>query len=131
VFTSDDVPDLAANAPVKGRRRQARYPARTRPELTTTAPGQVNTWQITKLRGPAKDSFHDAYVTIDIYSRCIVGAHVHAHECGPLAEEMIKQVSGVHGIPHVVHADRGHLDDFQGGRDPARRPVPLPATRAQ
>ncbi len=44
---------------------------------------------------------------IDIYSRYIVGAHVHARESGPLAEEMIKEVFGVHGIPHVVHADRG------------------------
>ena len=44
---------------------------------------------------------------IDIYSRYIVGAHVHAHESGPLAEEMIKEVFSVHGVPHVVHADRG------------------------
>lgn len=98
---------LAANAQVRERRRQARHPARTRPELTATAPGQVYTWDITKLRGPVKGSYYDAYVMIDIYSRYIVGAHVHAHESGPLAEEMIKEVFGVHGVPHVVHADRG------------------------
>ncbi len=44
---------------------------------------------------------------IDIYSRYIVGAHVHAHEAGILAVEMMKEIFGVHGIPHVVHADRG------------------------
>ena len=98
---------LAADALVRERRRQARHPARARPELTATAPGQVYTWDITKLAGPTKGCYYDAYVMIDIYSRYIVGAHVHARESGPLAEEMIKEVFGVHGIPHVVHADRG------------------------
>lgn len=98
---------LRDNALVKERRRQARHPARTRPELTATGPCQVYTWDITKLRGPVKGCYYDAYVMIDIYSRYIVGAHVHAHESGPLAEEMIKEVFGVHGIPNVVHADRG------------------------
>ena len=98
---------LAANAQVKERRRQARHPARARPELTATGPGQVYSWDITKLHWPVKGSYFDAYVMIDIYSRYIVGAHVHAHESGPLAEEMIKEVFSVHGVPHVVHADRG------------------------
>ncbi len=44
---------------------------------------------------------------IDIYSRYIVGVHVHATESGLLAEEMMKQIFGIHGIPQVVHADRG------------------------
>jgi transposase InsO family protein len=98
---------LGENAQVRERRRQARHPARARPELTATGPGQVYTWDITKLAGPAKGCYYDAYVMIDIYSRYIVGAHVHARESGPLAGEMIKEVFGVHGIPHVVHADRG------------------------
>jgi len=98
---------LAANAQVRERRRLARHPARARPELTATAPGQVYTWDITKLAGPVKGCYYDAYVMIDIYSRYIVGAHVHAQESGPLAEEMIKEVFGVHGTPQVVHADRG------------------------
>ncbi len=44
---------------------------------------------------------------IDIYSRYIVGVHVHARECGLLAKEMMEQIFGTYGIPHVVHADRG------------------------
>jgi transposase InsO family protein len=44
---------------------------------------------------------------MDIYSRYIVGAHVHAHESGVLAEELMKRIFGVHGVPAVVHADRG------------------------
>jgi putative transposase len=52
---------LAANAQVKDRRRLARHPARARPELIATGPGQVFTWDITKLRGPAKGVYYDAY----------------------------------------------------------------------
>lgn len=92
---------------VRDRRRQARHPSRARPELTATEPGQVYTWDITKLPGPRRGVWFDAYVMIDIYSRMIVGCRVHAHESAPLAAEMMREVFGVHGIPHVVHADRG------------------------
>nr|WP_246180373.1 IS3 family transposase [Kocuria coralli] len=98
---------LAAAAQVKERRRQARHPARAVPELVAEKPGQVYTWDITKLPGPAKGLYYDAYVMIDIYSRYIVGAHVHARESAPLAEDMMRRIFGVHGIPAVVHADRG------------------------
>ena len=98
---------LAENTMVKERRRQARHPARKIPELVATGPGQVYTWDITKLAGPVKGVYYDAYVMIDIYSRYIVGVHVHARETGLLAEEMMREVFGIHGIPDVVHADRG------------------------
>ena len=98
---------LAKHDQVKERRRLARHPARAVPELVATGPGQVYSWDITKLAGPTRGVYYDAYVMIDIYSRYIVGAHVHAHESGVLAEELMKQIFGVHGIPAVVHADRG------------------------
>lgn len=98
---------LAAVGQVKERRRLARHPARKVPELVATGPGQVYSWDITKLAGPVRGTYFDAYVMIDIYSRYIVGAHVHARESGLLAEEMMKQIFGIHGIPAVVHADRG------------------------
>lgn len=98
---------LAANAQVKDRRRLARHPARVRPELLATGPGQVFTWDITKLRGPVKGCYYDAYVMIDIYSRYIVGACVHVTESAVLAEEMMCTIFTVHGTPRVVHADRG------------------------
>ena len=44
---------------------------------------------------------------IGIYSRYIVGAHVHASESGELAVEMMKEIFAIHGTPQVVHADRG------------------------
>jgi len=98
---------LATNAQVKERRRLARHPARVIPELVATRPGQVYSWDITKLAGPVKGTYFDAYVMIDIYSRYIVGAHVHAAESGPLAAEMMTQIFAIHGVPQVVHADRG------------------------
>ena len=98
---------LTANAQVKERRRLARHRARAIPELVATGPGQVYSWDITKLAGPVKGKYFDAYVMIDIYSRYIVGAHVHAHESAVLAAEMMREIFGIHGIPHVVHADRG------------------------
>ncbi len=72
-----------------------------------TAPRQVYSWDITKLAGPVKGTYYDAYVMLDIYSRYIVGVHVHAHESGVLARELMEQIFAVHGVPHVVHADRG------------------------
>ena len=98
---------LAEHCQVRERRRLARHPARVRPELVATGPGQVYSWDITKLAGPVKGKYFDAYVMIDIYSRYIVGAVVHAHESGPLAVEMMKEIFGIHGIPQVVHAARG------------------------
>jgi putative transposase len=98
---------LAANAQVTERRRLARHPARAIPELVATRPGQVYSWDITKLAGPVKGTWFDAYVMIDIYSRYIVGAHVHTAESGPLAAEMMTEIFAIHGTPQVVHADRG------------------------
>ena len=39
---------------VQERRKQQRHPAYTKPELLATEPNQVWSWDITKLRGPAK-----------------------------------------------------------------------------
>jgi transposase InsO family protein len=98
---------LAEHAQLVERRRIARHPAHTVPELVATGPGQVYTWDITKLAGPAKGIYYDAYVMIDIYSRYIVGTKVHPHESGQLAADMMAQVFDLHGTPQVVHADRG------------------------
>jgi len=98
---------LRENKQVKERRRIARHPSRARPELTATAPGQVFTWDITKLAGPTRGVYYDAYVMIDIYSRYIVGWKVAATESADLAAAFIGDVIAIHGVPQVVHADRG------------------------
>ncbi len=98
---------LREHSAVCERRRLARHPAKACPELVATGPRQVYTWDITKLPGPVKGVYFDAYVMIDIYSRYIVGAHVQTRESGLLAEELMCEIFAVHGIPHVLHADRG------------------------
>ena len=103
----DETVSVGENALVAERRRLARHPAKVCPELVATAPQQVYSWDITKLAGPVKGTYFDAYVTIDVYSRYIVGAHVRTHESGLLAKELMEQIFAVHGVPQVVHADRG------------------------
>ena len=98
---------LRENTQVRERRRLASHPPRKVPELIATAPGQVYSWDITKLAGPVKGVYYDAYVMIDIFSRYIVGAIVHSCEDGLLAKEMMQGAFGVHGTPEVVHSDGG------------------------
>ena len=98
---------LRGSAAVIDRRRLARHPAKECPELVATEPRQVYSWDITKLAGPVKGTYFDAYVMIDIFSRYVVGVHVHTHESGVLAKELMEQIFAVHGVPQVVHADRG------------------------
>ena len=77
-------------------------PNSSRPALDKFSPPDI-----TKLPGPVKGVYYDAYIMIDIYSRYIVGAHVHPTETAILAEEMMREIFTIHGTPHVVHADRG------------------------
>jgi putative transposase len=63
---------LESNEEVRERRNQRRHPPHKKPELVATAPNQVWTWDITKLRGPG--STHSSlYVILDIFSRYVVG----------------------------------------------------------
>lgn len=92
------------------RRRQRSHPARKRPELLATAPNQVWSWDITKLRGPERGVYYDLYVIIDIYSRYVVGWTVAANESGELAAELIGDAIATQGIARdqlSLHADRG------------------------
>lgn len=56
---------LRDNRQVKERRAQARHSARAIPELVATKPGDVISWDITKLPGPIRGKYFDAYVMID------------------------------------------------------------------
>lgn len=89
------------------RRRQAVHPPRVKPELLATAPGQVWSWDITKLPGPARGVYYDLYVIIDIFSRYVVGWTVAAGEEAQIAKALIADAVAVHGAPGSVHADRG------------------------
>ena len=89
------------------RRNQATHPAKTKPELTATKPGQVWSWDITKLRGPQRGVYYELYVILDIYSRYVVGWTVAAREDSDIAKELIAQTAQIHGTPDSLHADRG------------------------
>jgi putative transposase len=92
------------------RRRQASHPATVRPELVATAPNQVWSWDITKLRGPAKWTYYYLYVILDIFSRYVVGWMVASRESAALAEVLIRQTVAKQGIGAdqlTIHADRG------------------------
>jgi putative transposase len=95
---------------VRERRAQATHPAKTKPELIAHGPNEVWSWDITKLRGPAKWTWYHLYVILDIYSRYVVGWMLASRESGPLAEVLIRQTLTKQGIARLqltIHADRG------------------------
>lgn len=51
---------------VRERRAQATHPAKVKPELVASTPNAVWSWDITKLRGPAKWTYYYLYVILDI-----------------------------------------------------------------
>ena len=95
---------------VRERRDQLRRPNYTKPELLATAPNQVWSWDITKLRGPVKWTFFHLYVILDIFSRYVVGWLLADRESEALAVELIEQTCAKQGIKPgelTIHADRG------------------------
>lgn len=101
---------LRAHDEVRERRRQAVHPPRVKPELVATEPNSVWSWDITKLRGPAKWSWYYLYVVIDIYSRYVVGWLIADRESWDLAEKLLADTIGKHEIDPgrlTVHADNG------------------------
>ena len=98
---------LRAAGQAGDRRRQATHPSHSRPELHATAPVQVWSWDITKLKGPARGEYFDCYVVLDIFSRLAVGWTVAAREDARIAEDLLRATIGRHGRPRSIHADRG------------------------
>ena len=94
----------------RDRRRQATHPATVKPELVAYQPNSVWSWDITKLRGPAKWTYYHLYVIMDIFSRYVVGWMVAHRESAALAEVLIRQALAKQGIGRdqlTIHADRG------------------------
>ena len=102
-----DAPAPRAHGAAGERRRQATHPPKKKPELLATGPGQVWSWDITKLRGPGRGIWFQLYVVLDIYSRYVVAWTVQRVEDSEIAKTMLEQAMGVHGIPEAIHADRG------------------------
>ena len=101
---------LAVAGESRERRRQRTHPAKKRPELIATAPTQVWSWDITKLRGPERGTYYELFVIIDIYSRYVIAWCVAAAETGELAKEFIDTAITSQGVEPgqlTLHADRG------------------------
>ena len=81
---------LAEAHEVRERRAQARHPAHVKPELVATAPNQVWSWDITKLKGPIPYLYFSLYVILDLFSRYVVGWMVAFTERARLAERLIE-----------------------------------------
>jgi putative transposase len=100
----------AENGSVKERRRHVQRPNYSKPELLATAPNEVWSWDITKLKGPAKWTYFYLYVIMDIFSRYVVGWMVAHREQQALAKRLIEQSCLKQQIEPgqlTLHADRG------------------------
>ena len=101
---------LEENGEVKERRNQLRHPNHPKPELLATAPNEVWSWDITKLKGPAKWTYYYLYVILDILSRYVTGWMVAHRESAALAKKFIEETVAKYNIPEgqlTIHADRG------------------------
>jgi putative transposase len=92
------------------RRDQRTHPEYTKPELLATAPNQVWSWDITKLRGPEKWTYFYLYVVLDVFSRYVVGWLLADGESAALASRLLTETCDKQDIEPdqlTVHADRG------------------------
>jgi putative transposase len=92
------------------RRNQVRRTGYAAPELLATAPNQLWSWDITKLRGPVRWTYYYLYVILDVFSRAVVGWLIAEREDAELAETLIAETWRKEGImPQqlIIHADRG------------------------
>jgi putative transposase len=90
------------------RRRQARHPPRTIPELVATGPNQVWSWDITRIRIRVQKTPLHLYLIEDVFSRKCVGWRLEHREHDVLAGDLIENaVCAEQAKPHTLHADGG------------------------
>jgi putative transposase len=97
-------------AEVRERRNQRQHPPYHKPELLAEAPNQVWSWDITKLRGPAKWTHFALYSVIDRFSRFRVGWMIAERESAQLAKQLIATAAAHQQIQPeqlTLHADNG------------------------
>jgi putative transposase len=94
------------------RRDQLVHPSYQKPELLATAPNQLWSWDITKLRGPVKWTYFYLYVILDVFSRYVTGWMIAYRETAELGKQFIEEAIGKHQVPVgqlTIHADRGRV----------------------
>jgi putative transposase len=101
---------LEAYGEVSERRDQLTHPPYERPELLAERPNEVWSWDISKLKGPAKWTCFYLYAILDVFSRYCVGWTVQHRESAGVAEALIAQALEQQQVTRgqlTVHADRG------------------------
>ena len=105
---------LAAAGQSGERRNQRIHPTYAKPELLAIRPNEVWSWDITKLKGPAKWTCFHLYVILDIFSRYVVGWLIAHRESAELAEQLIADTVEKENIAPgtlTLHADRAPACD--------------------
>jgi putative transposase len=100
----------ARHGGVRERRNQLTHPGYAKPELLAERPNELWSWDISKLKGPAKWTYFYLYAILDVFSRYAVGWTVQYRENGQLAKALIEQATEQQQIGRdvlTVHADRG------------------------
>lgn len=90
----------------RSRPRTSKRPA----ERRATGPRQSWSWDITYLRSPVRGMFWLLYMVVDVWSRKIVAAKVHAHESDELAAALLQEACRREGVKPGqlgVHSDNG------------------------
>jgi putative transposase len=101
---------LGERGEVRERRDQLTHPGYAKPELLAQRPNELWSWDVTKLKGPAKWAVFYLYVILDVFSRYAVGWTVQHRENARLATALIGQAAEQQQITRgqlTVHADRG------------------------
>ena len=109
---------------VRERRAQLTHPPYAKPELLAERPNELWSWDVSKLKGPAKWTYYYLYVILDVFSRYIVGWTVQYRENAQLAAALIEQASRAAADhpedPDVARRSR-RAAARQAGRVPPRR----------
>ena len=100
----------ARHGGVRERRDQLTHPAYAKPELLAERPNELWSWDVSKLKGPAKWTYYYLYAILDVFSRYVVGWTVQHRETAQLAKALIEQATAQQQITSkmlTLHADRG------------------------
>lgn len=100
---------IAARQGLVADRRRGRHSGdrpRSTPRVGATAAGQLWSWDITDLKGPARQVYK-LYLVIDVFSRYPVAWRVEPAEDHQPAIDMFTTAFTRHGAPKVLHADNG------------------------
>jgi transposase InsO family protein len=102
---------LRSEKQLRHRSRSSAPQKRHRPTPhTATGPNQVWSWDITYLKSAVRGSIYYLYMTLDVWSRKIVGFDVHATECATHAARMMAAACEAEGVGRgalVLHSDNG------------------------